>query len=406
MSTRRPDKIPGAAAPDLLRNQQPFQPMASFFSCVMPLFRFLRAIPGFCRRYGEQGLRFGGFWRALRRFCYSSFEHRLDPEEFFRYRVWRQELETDQWTAFIGWRKHIKALSHLNPVPYRCLTENKIIFYQRCLAANIPTPEVYAVLDPARPKAPTIPSLQSVEELLRFIEEKEITEFVMKPVHGTKGQAVRLLHFDPTTGLRSADGTDVSRSDLEALTQYAYRGVEQNSFLIQERVYPHASTQQLNANCPVSYRVITLLDQVGNPHKVHVYVKLPGGESLTDNLAAGGLACPVDENGICVGGRASSDFTQLIARDPSRDLDICGWKAPYYTEVCDLAFRLAIEFHPVRCVAWDVDVSNKGLMVYEGNNPWNMNIQDVNDRGLWQGNFAAQAGAAFRDGPENPPWWS
>lgn len=330
--------------------------------------------------------------------------HKLEVEEFFLYRLWRSELTETQWSSFIGWKKHIEILCCLNSIPYRCLTQDKLIFSQYASSVGIPTPKVLALLDPDASKGFVVPILKDVQQLFAFLQTIQVNEIVLKPVNGTCGQCVQVLRLFDDNHFENMEGKIVTVSDLQNLCQYTYRNQTEKRFLIQERVLAHEVTANLSNNCPFSYRVITLVDQCGEPNIMFVYGKLPATGAVTDNLACGGLALPVDEKGFCLGGRSSAEFDKLIDYTAG-GFKLVGWELPFYQDVCDLAIYAATQLPMVRCIAWDIAVTNKGLVVFEGNNPWNKNIQQVYERGLWQGIFAEQGERALRDGPRLQPWW-
>ena len=56
-------------------------------------------------------------------------------------------------------------------------------------------------------------------------------------------------------------------------------------------------------------------------------------------------------------------------------------------------------------MAWDIIVAKQGVYVIEGNNPWNVDVQEVYDKGLWSDIFAKEAGNAIQNGPAKSPWW-
>jgi hypothetical protein len=82
-----------------------------------------------------------------------------------------------------------------------------------------------------------------------------------------------------------------------------------------------------------------------------------------------------------------------------------GLEDPFCKEVYGLALRLANAFFLVRCMAWDIVVAKSRVHVIEGNNPWNRDIQEVYDRGLWSGVFAKEAARTIINGPPKSSWW-
>ena len=70
----------------------------------------------------------------------------------------------------------------LNPIQYRCLTENKLFFYTYAVAFGIPTPKIYAIYDPHLPNMNGFTIIKTIDQLTDFLSQKNIRELVIKPV--------------------------------------------------------------------------------------------------------------------------------------------------------------------------------------------------------------------------------
>jgi len=343
-------------------------------------------------------------WKRYKALWYL---HEMEVGEFFLYHLWRTDLSKEKYTSFVGWKKHILSLMALNPIQYRCITENKLIFYTHTMAFGIPTPKIYAVYDPNLPRINGFTIINTMDHLIDFISRNNITQFVIKPVEGTRGKSILVLLFDKKTeGFRSVSGEAASVTSIaKVLEGYNHRGTMQSCFLLQERLTPHESTLHLSEYVPFSYRVVTLLDESNKPHIIALHGKSAVGNNTSDNREAGGLTCLFDDTGVCYGASSQESGFNVTERHPTNGFMLKGWKAPFYKDVCELALRLSKTFFLARCVGWDIVVSNSGLYVIEGNNPWSLKQQEVYYRGLWTGVFAKEAGRAIKNGPSKSPWW-
>lgn len=333
--------------------------------------------------------------------------NRLEVGEFFLYRLWRDELSAVDYSSFIGWRKHIQSLLSLNPIQYRCLTENKLVFYHCCSSLSIPTPRVYAIYDSTIDHAFNSQIIGSFDELTAFLRTHQIRDMVVKPTDGTRGQSIMALIFDADTScFYSPDGAKVNPDDIRGtLKGYDYNNTIQTNFIIQQRLHPHPDTNMISSFCPFSYRATTLLTENCVPHIIAVYAKAAIGNNYTDNRSAKGLTCLLDKDGICIGARSIETKDTLLDYHPTSGFKLKGWKPPFFSEVCKLAIDAATKFFQVRCVAWDIIAADEGLFIIEGNNPWNKGIQEIYDRGLWQGIFREETERAIGRGPAKSPWW-
>jgi hypothetical protein len=343
----------------------------------------------------------------MKRYITLWYLHEMEVAEFFYYYLWREELTEAEYRSFIGWKKHIRALISLNPLQYRCLTENKLIFFNYCTTFKVPTPEVYAVYDPNTPDIDSFPVLKNVEQLADFVDRRQIDEFILKPIEGTRGQSILILTYNKSDQkFRSLRGMEIEYEKVKKnLDNYTYRGVTQSGFMVQERLIPHQSSIVLSRYVPFSYRVLTILDQYQKPHIIEVYGKSAVGESDTDNWEGGGLSLRLDANGVCFGANNKEYRLEAMKCHPTNGFNFIGWQAPFYKEVCEIGIQAAKAFHHIRCVAWDIIVSAKGVYVIEGNNPWSVGQQEAYYQGLWQGVFGREAEKAIKLGPAKSPWW-
>ena len=370
-------------------------------------FNFIRHLISFLKMHVKQKLPVNRIFANLNRYRTLWYLHEMEVAEFYYYYLWREKLSEKDYKSFIGWKKHILSLTALNPIQYRCLTENKLVFYTYCKSMDVPTPEIYAIFDPNMPDIDDFPTLGTVDQLTEFVSTNDISEFVLKPVEGTRGQSILVVLFNKDKGeFQTVTGEKLGRDQIKnVLEAYNYRDSSQSGFMVQERLTPHSSTLDLSKYVPFSYRILTILDGSGQPHIIEVYGKCAVGDSDTDNWEGGGLALRLDQNGVCFGANEKGYGLDPRETHPTHGFKFIGWQAPFYKEVCEVGIKAAKAFFYVRCVAWDIIVAESGVYVIEGNNPWSVLQQEAYYRGLWQGVFGEEAGKAIKNGPVKSPWW-
>lgn len=369
--------------------------------------RFLKLIKNtisFILNYLKSGFQFNQLFDNTLRYIRLFLWHELEVDEFFIFRLWQRDLQINEYSRFIGWKKHIKALVYLNPIEYRCLTENKFIFYTYCKTMNVATPEIYALYNTNISKIKGFPVLRNLDALKGFLNSNKISDLVIKPADGTKGQSVLTLKYG-NMDFYDQDDQLLTNNELEKiLSGYTYRDSHQTNFMVQQRLKPHESTLRLNDKVPFSYRVLTILNRNGEPEVVEVNGKA-SRNNVTDNYESGGMVLSVDSNGICQGGIMKAEPNKVFDKHPDNDFVLKNWKVPQYEDVCQLAKEAAAAYYFVKCIAWDIIVSSEGVFVIEGNNPWNVKQQMSNNRGLWQGTFMEESERLFKSGIPRSPWW-
>jgi hypothetical protein len=241
-------------------------------------------------------------------------------------------------------------------------------------------------------------------ELQQYLREAEIEHFVLKPVNGTRGQAVFVLRYDAKKGFFDGQDKYIDPNNLEKSLSYSYRGKTEVGFLLQNRIFAHPLTRDMSPNCPLSYRAITLVDRRSRPHLITIFGKMATGGNCLDNTAQGGLILVGDEKGRVIDVKQKNNEGCVVTRNDMLS-QLRGWELPMYREVCELALNAALRFANVRCVGWDIAVGSEGLVIFEGNNPWSELAQVSCGRGLWTGVFRDEAAEAIAAGPQLPPWW-
>lgn len=365
---------------------------------------FINSI-SFSNYYFSHKLPLNMWFKSINRYRKLFLMHEMEIDEFFLFELENPDLSFDDCAKFIGWKKHIKTLIHLNPVEYRCLTENKLVFYTYCKAMNISTPEVYALYNPQISTSIKIPGLKDIAGLKSFLKGHKISDIVIKPVDGTKGQSILVLQFHDNKFF-SPDKAAIDEKDIEStLSGYVYRDSRQVNFLIQKQLKPHESTLKLSSNVPFSYRVLTILNENGHPEVLEIYGKA-SRNNITDNYENGGLILRIDQKGICQGAIIKAEPKEVLENHPDNNFRLKDWPVPMYREVIEIALKAASAFYFVKCVAWDIIVSSEGVFIIEGNNPWNGIAQQKSHlRGLWQGTLKKESERLFQIGIPRSPWW-
>jgi len=94
--------------------------------------------------------------------------------------------------------------------------------------------------------------------------------------------------------------------------------------------------------------------------------------SPVDNMAAGNLAAPIDEDtGIVNGPGVYSDITkqdQVI--HPITGVAIDGFQVPFWRACLDMAKQAALKHPQNRSIGWDIVVTEEGPGLIEGNHDW------------------------------------
>ena len=179
-------------------------------------------------------------------------------------------------------------------------------------------------------------------------------KLVFKDATGNCGASVRIV---PTAELDAAHL-------LAWMNNHGFDMVE--SFAVQ-----HPELQALSPSAVNTVRIFTLIDHNSDYRLLGCRLRI-SVDSHIDNLAAGNLAAPIDEQtGVVTGPGIYSDFTRPAEPvHPVTGTPIEGFQVPFWPETLELV-REASLLHPGnRSVGWDIVITPQGPGLIEGNHDW------------------------------------
>lgn len=281
-----------------------------------------------------------------------------DPNDIALFRIG----QPDELDSYIR-RFEDAALNKLiNPRGWtaNCVLADKDAFYRRCVAADLPHPEVIAVVAGSG---------------VQLVAPPGRDPLLVKPARGEGGRGVAFLD----DALAASDPVDfVTR--LRQL--YGRRG---GKWIVQRRLRSHPALQDLALAALSTARLTTILNEVGEPEVVNAVLRLasdPGAQ--VDNMKAGGLLAPIDlvtgRLGLACKGYGGGDHIV----HPVTGASIQGFVLPDW----DAAKALAVHAHRTgfadyALIGWDIGLTDRGPMLVEGNaKPGVLMPQRAGRRGL------------------------
>ncbi|MFO7903893.1 MAG: sugar-transfer associated ATP-grasp domain-containing protein, partial [Pirellulaceae bacterium] len=144
-----------------------------------------------------------------------------------------------------------------------------------------------------------------------------------------------------------------------------------NFDLVESRVGQHPTLQALSPSGVNTVRISTCLDEHDRCQILGCRLRI-SVNSPVDNMAAGNLAAPVEEEtGRVCGPGVYSDITRAPeAVHPVTGVPIKDFQIPFWEETLVLA-KAASELHPQnRSIGWDIVITPEGPGLIEGNHDW------------------------------------
>lgn len=189
----------------------------------------------------------------------------------------------------------------------------------------------------------------SKEDVRAFAEGKE--SLFAKPLDGECGHGCELL--------RPADF-----ADFDALYDYLKNG---GFHMVEDVIRQHPDVAKLHPSSVNCTRIITLLDDEGEPHCLYVVQKIGLNGSIIDNNC---MFAPLDwETGEYLFSPHSGDTTKgiIYEKHPNSHITLKGYKIPFVKEAIAMCLEAAKVVPQVRYVGWDVAITPDGPEFVEGN---------------------------------------
>lgn len=135
--------------------------------------------------------------------------------------------------------------------------------------------------------------------------------------------------------------------------------------LVEEFFTQHEQMSWLSPKSVNTLRIITFIDDAGEPHVLVRVLKVGLGEPL-DNIGQGGMYTILDENG-----EITTPFIDKhgdhFEDHPISGNKLIGFRVPLFDQVIETAKRAALKEPGVRYVGWDIAVGPERPEIIEGN---------------------------------------
>lgn len=187
------------------------------------------------------------------------------------------------------------------------------------------------------------------EEFIEFISDKK--EIIIKPNNACCGVGVEKIKI-------------TSKTDFKSLYS---KCVENNALLIEEVAKQHKELKQLHPNSVNTIRMVTLRNKYNVTSIVVALIRIGTNHNVVDNFNNGGICAPLDiEKGEIYAPAVDKDGN-VFYKHPTTNVEIIGYKIPYWNEIKKLVLDASEVVPKVGLVGWDVCVSPSGPVLIEAN---------------------------------------
>lgn len=274
---------------------------------------------------------------------------------------------------FISKERLLAAQLRVNPRDCFDFTEDKLVFFRRCVESDLATPRVRLAFCAEPCKAGGVPVVQDAAQLALLLAGRDPWDLVFKPVAGVHGHGVQVLRLEHGKFI-SADGARYTADDLLGLAARS----EYRSWLMQDRLYPHRALVALSGSQFLqTARVVSCVDRNGTVRIPIAWLRIIAGAGAFDNFnfgESGNLVATVDLpsgriDHVFSPGKSGRGVVET-GRHPGTGAVFADFTLPFAAEVHELVVRAARAFAPLRTIGWDVAITDAGPSLIEGNVTW------------------------------------
>lgn len=315
-------------------------------------------------------------------------KNKVGMEEYYEFMAYDDSYSSEAKHSFVGWRKESKYGEMLNHRTWNVVTNDKLTAYAIFRGLSLPYPRIMALYHPHGRKFPDAVTITGASDLAAYLRNGIEFPFFSKPGHGASGRnSVACIGYEESSdSLILGNG---KKFDVEAFVTACHprTGVYpwQAGFIFQDMVKPSADIARSLGNFVPGMRLV-VFNPDGDPIIHRAILKIPTGDSMTDNFGA------VGETGTIVAELDSATGTIIRAQHgiapnmhplevhPGTGAKLIGFQIPDWDRYLEVLFYATKAFPGVRLQHWDIAVSESGPVIFEMNTFGGFGLPQISTR--------------------------
>lgn len=154
-------------------------------------------------------------------------------------------------------------------------------------------------------------------------------------------------------------------------------------YILQKAVVQHEKMRAMGPSSVNTCRIITCLTGAG-PKVMSAVLRCGTTKSgHVDNWAAGGISVGISADGrLRESGFYKPGYGGRVTAHPDTGVLFSGFEIPFYEDCLELVLRMQSQFNECRAIGWDIAISESGPIIIEGNDNWEISLNQVCNGGL------------------------
>ncbi|THF61611.1 sugar-transfer associated ATP-grasp domain-containing protein [Pseudothauera rhizosphaerae] len=310
---------------------------------------------------------------------YARLVHGFGPFYYAQFSLYR--VPAGAWGSFVESVEVNACTRRMNAAGQRLVTD-KLQFHAWLTAAGVPTIPILGVLagPGASPSAEGFAVFSDAESFGRAADGFPDGLF-FKTVDGAHGDGA-------FPAVRRGSGWCFAGREGTAADLFEHcmaHPAGHSGWLVQPLIRPCAELAAgLMPRALGTVRIVTLL-RGGTVHLLAGLLKIPVGDSVTDNFsegASGNLVVPVDLQTGTLGAGVMSrhrDWPTMVTLDrhPDTGCRISGFQLPFWDDTIGLIRRTQLGLREAPTLGWDVALTDGGPLIVEANAGYGVELHQV-----------------------------
>lgn len=203
-------------------------------------------------------------------------------------------------------------------------------------------------------------------QIIQITTWQQLKEYFQQQV---KKQDSKSLFLKPIEGYQGGGIFKVTQSTNNQEYKKLFDKLSRKLYLHQEEIIQHKKINQIYNKSINTVRLETYIDTNGNVHFLGVFIRFGVGNSIVDNVSAGGLFVPVDiDSGklFDYGYLSKFSFYKKCLEHPNSKFKFENFVIPYFDEVKNIVMNATLKI-PKKIIGWDIAITPSGPIIIEGN---------------------------------------